>query len=167
MVTSSPTSTQAETSHNSRRALITTGVILGVGQAAFFDGIIFHQLLQWHHMFSNVRTDATVAGLELNTVGDGLFHLFAWVTLSVGIVLLWRLAKQQIQLSTRTFVGALMIGAGSFNVIEGLIDHQILGIHHVKAGANQLAYDMSFLAVGAAVAAIGWILLRSEDKPTT
>lgn len=166
MVTSSPTSTQAATSHNSRRALIITGVILGIGQAAFFDGIIFHQLLQWHHMFSNVRSDATVAGLELNTVGDGLFHLFAWIVLSVGIVLLWRLAKQQIQLSTRTLVGALMIGAGSFNVIEGLIDHQILGIHHVKAGPNQLAYDMSFLAAGAVVAAIGWIVLRSANKPT-
>lgn len=166
MVASSSTSSNIATIHTNRH-LITTGIILGVGQAAFFDGIIFHQLLQWHHMFSSVKTDATVAGLELNTIGDGLFHLFAWITLSVGIVLLWRLAKQQVQLSGRLFAGALLIGAGSFNVIEGLIDHQILGIHHVRAGANQLTYDITFLVVGAVIAIIGWLLLQTTEKEPT
>lgn len=147
-----------------QRRLIITGIILGMGHAGFFDGIVFHQLLQWHHMFSNVKTDATVAGLELNTIGDGLFHLLDWFLLSVGIVLLWQLAKQQVQLSTQTFLGAGLLGFGLFNVFEGLIDHQILGIHHVKSGPNELAYDIGFLIIGVLIAVIGWMVLRKSQK---
>jgi uncharacterized membrane protein len=149
---------------STRRRLIITGIILGIGEAGFFDGIIFHQLLQWHHMFSSLETEATVAGLEINTVGDGLFHVFDWLMISIGIFLLWQLAKQQVQLSTRTFVGAILLGGGLFNVVEGLIDHHLLGIHHVKAGPNQLSYDLGFLAVGALVAGIGWLFLRQPNS---
>lgn len=113
----SPSSTSAELPVI-RRHLITTGIVLGIGQAGFFDGIVFHQLLQWHHMFSSVETEATVAGLKLNTIGDGLFHAFDWLMVSIGIVLLWRLAKQQVQLSTQTLVGAMLVGGGLFNVVD-------------------------------------------------
>lgn len=146
-----------------RRHLIAAGIFIGIGEAGFFDGIIFHQLLQWHHMFSSIETEATVAGLELNTIGDGLFHVFDWVMISIGIFLLWQLAKQQVQLTTQTFLGAILLGSGSFNVVEGLIDHHILGIHHVRAGANQLIYDLGFLIVGAVVAGIGWLMLRQTN----
>ena len=64
---------------SNRRPLLVAGIVLGLGQAGFFDGIVIHQLLQWHHMFTNVETDRTVAGLELNTLGDGLFHLFDYL----------------------------------------------------------------------------------------
>jgi uncharacterized membrane protein len=146
-----------------QRRLIATGLILGMGHAGFFDGIIFHQILQWHHMFSSVKTDATVAGLELNTIGDGLFHLFDWMMLSVGIVLLWQLAKQQVQLSTQTLLGAGLLGFGLFNILEGLIDHQILKIHHVRSGPNELSYDIGFLIISILIAAIGWMLLRRSQ----
>jgi uncharacterized membrane protein len=148
-----------------RRRLIAAGVFVGIGEAGFFDGIIFHQLLQWHHMFSSIETEATVAGLELNTIGDGLFHVFDWVMISVGIFLLWQLAKQQVQLSTQTFLGAILLGSGAFNFLEGLIDHHLLGIHHVRAGANQLIYDLGFLAIGAVIAGIGWIMLNQANSP--
>ena len=61
---------------SNRRPLIIAGILLGLGQGGFFDGIFFHQLLQWHHMFTNIESSNTVAGLELNTLGDGLFHVF-------------------------------------------------------------------------------------------
>ena len=57
-------------------------------------------------------------------------------------------------------VGSLLLGAGIFNVVEGLIDHEILGIHHVKSGPNELAWDIGFLAIGAIVAIAGWILVQ-------
>lgn len=147
-----------------RRRLIAAGLFIGIGEAGFFDGIIFHQLLQWHHMFSSIETEATVAGLELNTIGDGLFHVFDWLMISIGIFLLWQLAKQQVQLSTQTFLGAILLGSGAFNVVEGLIDHHILGIHHVRAGANQLTYDLGFLIIGAVIAGIGWLMLRQANS---
>ena len=142
-----------------RRPLLIAGIVLGLGQAGFFDGIVIHQLLQWHHMFTNVKTDSTVAGLELNTLGDGLFHLLDYLLTLVGIGLLWRaMLREDVSRSTATFGGALLIGAGLFDFVEGLIDHQILGIHHVKPGPHEFAWDMGFLAVGIGLMVMGWFV---------
>ena len=40
------------------RSLLMAGVLFGLGLGGFFDGIVFHQILQWHHMVS-VRYPAT------------------------------------------------------------------------------------------------------------
>jgi uncharacterized membrane protein len=147
------------------RPIVLAGLVLGIGQAGFFDGIVLHQLLQWHHMFSSVATDTTVAGLELNTLGDGLFHLADWLITLAGIFLLWRAGKQQnVVFSTQIFMGAFVLGFGLFNVTEGIIDHQILGIHHVKSGANELAWDIGFLVINAVIVAIGWLVLQSGKQ---
>jgi uncharacterized membrane protein len=142
------------------RPLIVAGVVLGLGQGGFFDGIVFHQLLQWHHMFSSVKSDTTVVGLELNTLGDGLFHLFDWCLTLLGIFLLWRAGKQQaVPGSGQVFLGALLIGAGLFNWVEGVIDHHILGIHHLRLGEHQLLWDLGFLGAGAVLLGIGlWLI---------
>jgi uncharacterized membrane protein len=55
------------------------------------------------------------------------------------------------------------MGAGLFNFVEGLIDHQILGIHHVKPGSNQLAWDLAFLASGVLLIAVGWIMVNRQE----
>lgn len=148
-----------------RHLLVTAGVLLGIGQAGFLDGIVFHQLLQWHHMFSNVATDATVAGLELNTLGDGLFHLAIWLVTLMGIFFLWRTAKQGGFLSTSSFIGSLLVGFGGFDLLEGLIDHQLLGIHHVRSVPQPLVYDIVFLIVSGLILSAGWVILRSAQPP--
>ena len=54
---------------------ISAGILFGLGLGGFFDGIVLHQLLQWHHMLTSAGVPAdTVDGLELNTLWDGLFH---------------------------------------------------------------------------------------------
>ncbi|PSB02309.1 DUF2243 domain-containing protein [Merismopedia glauca CCAP 1448/3] len=144
------------------RPLFFAGLILGLGQGGFFDGIVFHQLLQWHHMFSSIKTHATVAGMELNTLGDGLFHLFDWLLTLTGIGLLWRAGRYASDVwSGRLFVGSLLVGAGLFNLVEGIIDHQILGIHHLKPGIHQGLWDLGFLASGVLLVVIGLILMRT------
>lgn len=156
--TNSPTATT-----NNRQPLIIAGILIGMGQAGFFDGIVLHQLLQWHHMFSSIKTDATVAGLELNTLGDGLFHAADWLITLAGIFCLWRAVKRKdVPLSTQTLLGSILISAGIFNFFEGIIDHQFLGIHHVKPGVNELAWDLGFLALGVILAALGWMLVKRE-----
>jgi uncharacterized membrane protein len=146
--------------------LFLAGFVLGIGQGGFFDGIIFHQLLQWHHMFSSLETDRTIVGMELNTLGDGLFHLFNWLLTLMGIGLLWRAGqKPRNAQSGRIFVGSLLTGAGSFNLAEGIIDHHILGIHRLKPGVHQGAWDLGFLASGILLIATGLPLILLTRTP--
>jgi uncharacterized membrane protein len=146
--------------------LVAAGLLIGAGLlAGFVDGILLHEILQWHHMLTSVRPETTLLNLQANTLADGLFHLGTWTITVIGIVLLWRAGgRSDVPWSPKIFGGSLLLGAGLFNVIEGLIDHQILGIHHVKPGPNQLAWDIGFLAFGAVTAIIGWIVLRSGQQ---
>lgn len=148
-------------------ALISAGVLLGAGLGGFFDGILLHQILQWHNMLSSRRPPTDLVSMKINMFWDGLFHAFTWLTTVLGIVLLWRAGgRSEVPWSTRTFVGSLLIGWGAFNVVEGLIDHQFLGIHHVHPGANQLAWDVGFLVWGALMLGVGSVLIRAGRKDT-
>ena len=65
-----------------------SGLLYGIGFGGFVDGIVLHQILQWHHMVSAVdgRDPGTLAGLEANTVADGFFHLGTWLAAVAGMV---------------------------------------------------------------------------------
>ncbi len=149
-----------------RSRLAAAGVLLGLGVGGFFDGIVLHQILQWHHMVSNVDRfpPTTVPGLEANTVGDGLFHAATYLFTLAGLALLWAaLQLPSGPWSTRAFVGLLLIGWGLFNLVEGLVDHQILGVHHVNETVPRdqwLWWDLAFIAWGAAMLLGGWSLWR-------
>jgi uncharacterized membrane protein len=107
--------------------------------------------------------------MKYNMVWDGLFHAFTWVMVCLGIWRLWVAGKHRdVPWSGRTLLGALVCGWGSFNVIEGVIDHQILGVHHVRPGPGEVAWDLGFLAFGAIQLALGWGLIRAghaDDTP--
>jgi uncharacterized membrane protein len=143
-----------------------SGVLLGLGLGGFFDGIVFHQLLQWHHMISHTHDYpmTTVAGLEANTLADGVFHVGTLVLTVAGIALLWSaLEHEPSPWSSRAFIGLIIAGWGLFNVVEGVINHQILQLHRVRETAgNLLAWDLAFLAWGAAMLLIGWLIARPE-----
>lgn len=50
-----------------RQSVIAAGVLFGLGFSGFFDGVVLHQILQWHHMLTSAGyADTTVAGLKLN-----------------------------------------------------------------------------------------------------
>src|SRR4051812_12610835 len=73
------------TTRTSRRGrLVVAGVVLGVGLGGLFDGIVFHQILQWHHLVSTPTPPDAVPTLELNTLLVGLFHAAAWWVAPVG-----------------------------------------------------------------------------------
>ncbi|MFL5689173.1 MAG: DUF2243 domain-containing protein [Chloroflexota bacterium] len=139
------------------------GILLGIGLGGFVDGIVLHQILQWHHLLSSEGSypKTTVAGLEANTLADGLFHAATWVAVAVGIYILWRRTSDwRWAISGRALLGWMLVGWGSFNVVEGVVDHQILGLHHVREGAgiDETAWDLGFLAFGALLVAGGWLL---------
>ena len=83
----------------------------------------------------------TVENLELNTLLDGLFHTSTYVVTAVGIGLLWSATRlPHVRWSTVLLIGGLLAGWGAFNVVEGIVDHHLLSLHHVKEdSANRLA----------------------------
>ena len=151
-----------------RRAkpLVQAGVLLGVGLGGFFDGIVFHQILQWHHMASAVTDTTVVSDLRLNVLLDGFFHAATYVFTVLGIVLLWRAWRTStVPASGRTLFGSVVLGWGLFNVTEGLVDHQLLGIHHVwPAGPGPVVlWDLAFLAWGLLFLVGGYTIVRGDD----
>jgi len=139
---------------------LAAGILFGLGLGGFFDGIVLHQVLQWHHMVSSWDAPDTVEALRLNTFWDGLFHASTYLFVVTGLVLLWRSARRShLRWSSRLMVGALLVGWGLFNLVEGLVDHEILGLqHHVneRAPRDQWIYwDLGFLACGAAMLIAG------------
>jgi len=100
--------------------------------------------------------------MKYNMIWDGLFHAFTWLMVAAGLTRLWRAGQRSdVPWSTGTFVGSLLLGWGLFNFVEGMIDHQLLGIHHVHPGAHQLAWDIGFLASGLLMVAGGLWALRA------
>ncbi|MFC0107643.1 DUF2243 domain-containing protein [Kibdelosporangium aridum] len=135
-------------------------LLLGLGVGGFIDGIVLHQLLEWHHMLSGWYP----ADMQANMVADGLFHLLCLIFVMTGIALLVHAAPQAPADRGRRAFGWMLAGWGWFNLVEGTVDHLVLGVHHVRAGAGQLAYDLAFLAVGAGFVAIGTLLGRHRAK---
>ena len=152
----------------STRSVTLPAILLGVGLGGFFDGIVLHQILQWHHMLTSTgdHPATTVAGLEVNTLWDGLFHMMTYVFVGVGVFMLWDRARDGgFAWSWKSILGWSLAGWGLFNVVEGIVDHHILQIHHVRSGPDQLAWDLGFLALGFILVLVGTRLARS-DRPT-
>lgn len=138
--------------------LMCAGVLLGAGLGGFADGILLHQILQWHHMLSSLTPPDDLVNLKVNMFWDGIFHAAVWVMTVAGLALLWRAGRRSdVPRSGRVFSGSLMAGWGLFNLVEGLVDHQWLGIHHVAdAVGGSMAWDMVFLGFGAVMLFGGW-----------
>lgn len=136
----------------------------------FLDGIVLHQILGWHHLICTTETCQveTVAALELQNTQDGFFHLATWLLTATGIGMLFRAARVGMREQTwsgRSLFGSILSGWGAFNLAEGLIDHQLLGIHHVRPGdPNQFRWDMLFLASGVLLIAVGAVLTKSGQR---
>ena len=135
---------------------------MGLGLGGLIDGIVLHQILQWHHMLTDTAGNPakTVAGLEANTLADGFFHLATWFLICAAMLLTVR-AWQRGELAPpwRVHVGMLLTGWGAFNLVEGVVDHQLLGIHHVRDDLGApLSWDLGFLALGVGLLALGILL---------
>lgn len=162
--------------NTNRRPLIAAATLLGIGMGGFVDGILFHQLLQTHNMLSapgyypktGVDPLRLVVNLEVNMFWDGLFHVFTWGMTAAGLALLWRCGQRpEVPWSTRTLVGGLAVGWGLFNLVEGVIDHHILHIHHVTETENHLIWDLAFLGSGVVLIAVGLAVINAARHETT
>jgi uncharacterized membrane protein len=143
---------------------LTAGVILGIGLGGFADGIALHQIAQWHNMGSAVLPPVTMEAMSRNMVWDGLFHAATWCITLVGVLRLWAEGRAgAAPASMRALWGDMLFGWGAFNLVEGVIDHHLLQLHHVRdLPIHVPAYDWLFLAIGGiGLTAVGWWLSRS------
>jgi uncharacterized membrane protein len=147
------------------------GLLLGVGFGGLVDGIVLHQILQWHHMLTNTGDHPadTVLGLEQNTLADGLFHAATWICLLAGVLLARRAwGAGEPGPSMRFLTGTLLAGWGLFNLVEGLIDHHLLAVHDVRDDvADPRWWNLGFLAFGAVLVVAGAALARSDAPGRT
>lgn len=157
---------------NSKQFPTVAGIFFGLGLGGFFDGIVLHQILQWHHMLTSAGYPPdTVSNLKVNTFWDGLFHASTYIFVLTGLIILWRAARRtHVWWSGKMLVGSILMGFGIFNLVEGIVDHHILQIHHVNETVpmNQWIYwDIGFLVWGAAMLRGGWVLLKSGQRETS
>jgi uncharacterized membrane protein len=140
------------------QSLLWPAVLVGIGVAGSLDEIVLHQLLRWHHFYDQ---GSQAAGL----IADGIFHLGSTAALVVGLVLLvqrWRAGRGPLRQS----VAGILLGAGGFNLYDGIVQHKLLGLHQVRAGAsNNLPYDVVFIGTAAVVLLGGLLLLRAAGLP--
>ncbi len=148
--------------HSTLRRVVVAGIVLGIGMGGFVDGILFHQILQTHSMLSAKIGRASIPALEVNMFWDGLFHAVTWMVTASGIALLWRAAtRARAMPRPAAILGAAILGWGAFNLVEGLIDHHLLGVHHVIENApDHLPYDLAFLGSGVLFLFVGALMVR-------
>jgi uncharacterized membrane protein len=143
-----------------------SGIILGLGLGGFIDGIVLHQIVQWHNMASAVVPPVTMESMRQNMRWDGFFHAAVWLLTVLGVYWLLTDARRGAPLPDgKGFTGLLILGWGIFNLAEGLIDHEFLRLHHVRdLPVHVPLYDWLFLLLGGiGFIVAGWSLARAPN----
>jgi uncharacterized membrane protein len=159
----------AERSPARRVFPLSAGILSGLGLGGLFDGIVLREVLQWHHVLTSAGYPAdSVRNLEINTRWDGLVQLATFVLAGAGLMILWGESRRtHVRWSRKLLPGAVLIGFGAFNLIDGIIAHHLLGLHHVNETVPRgqwIYWDIGFLVWGAAMLGGGWLLLRAGQE---
>jgi uncharacterized membrane protein len=130
---------------------------------------LLHQILQLHEMLSNKIPTTDYVGKSINMFWDGIFHFFYLMVVLVGLILMWRLLERKnIDRSGRLLGGGLLLGWGLFNVVEGIINHQVLKLHNVvEFTSNHQIGNLAFLgfSIMMLVAGYAWVNRDQNPKP--
>ena len=144
------------------RAFNWAGFLLGFALGGFFDGILLHQILQWHHLLSGLEGER-YADIRVQILADGAFHALMYVVAVVGLGLLWTARRQLAQPGAdRSLLALLLIGFGLWHIVDAILSHWMTGIHRIRMdSANPLVWDLIwFVAFGLVPLALGLWLRR-------
>lgn len=128
-----------------------SGLLFGIGLIAFMDEVFFHQLLQWHHFYDLATTRTGI-------LSDGLLNSFAWFAAIFSLFMLSDLRRRNALWPVK-WTGAAFLGAGSFQLFDGLIHHKVLNLHQIRYGVDILPYDLVWNISAAIFIAIGLFIL--------
>lgn len=134
-------------------------VLLGFALGGFFDGIMLHQVLQWHHLLSLVPG---AGDLRAQILYDGLFHILMYVLAVIGLAGLWRAGREGID--RRQLAVLLLLGFGIWQIVDVVLFHWVLGIHRIRVDRpDPLAWDVGWLVVvGGPPLIAAWLLGRGR-----
>lgn len=132
--------------------------LIGVGIMAAFDEIIFHQVLGWHHFYDN----ATPA---IGLMSDGLLHAGELIALVGGFFLVADLLRQGSFAPAWARAG-FFLGAGGFQLFDGIVNHKVLRLHQIRYGVYLVPYDIAWNLAGLTLMLVGLVLL-SRARATT
>jgi uncharacterized membrane protein len=146
--------------------LLSAALILGIGLGGFADGIVLHQILQWHEMISAKLPPTTYVAKSVNMFWDGIFHAVTLLVVIVGVVMLWKLLHRAgIDRSGKLLAGGLLAGWGLFNIVEGFFDHHLLKLHNVReVTPDKAVWNYGFLGFSVLLLIIGFALARHTKQ---
>jgi uncharacterized membrane protein len=141
--------------HRLRVPALMAGFALG----GFLDGILLHQILQWHHLLSGV-TDP--ADLRFQMLWDGVFHAVHYGIAVLGLVLLWQRRQAAAAAGAgRAMLAAALVGFGAWHLIDAVVNHWLLGLHRInETVADPLPWDLAFFGLGLAAVLAGLLIAR-------
>ncbi|WP_246675406.1 DUF2243 domain-containing protein [Mesorhizobium sp. B2-3-4] len=141
-------------------------LLLGFALGGFLDGIVLHQILQWHHLLSGLG-DPAGSDLRFQIMADGIFHLFMYVLAVIGTVLLVaaRVAGARPGRTTEILRLAL-VGFGVWHVVDAVVFHWLLGLHRIKMNSDMpLAWDITWLVIFGVVPLLLVMVLPNRGGP--
>lgn len=136
------------------RRTVLAGVLLGAGAAAsLVDLFVFHLALQWHHFYDRSTTAVAITS-------DGFLHAVAWTASVWGVFLLLDVRRRG-PVPWDRWTGAVLAGAGGFQLFDGVVDHKLLRLHQVRYGVQDLwVYDAAWIGSAVLVLLAGLVVLR-------
>ena len=140
---------------DARRSLW-AAVLLGVGTMAALDEIVFHQLLRWHNFYD-------LATPVVGIISDGFLHAGSLLALVAGVFVVADLGRSGALATAWLWAGAFL-GAGGFQLFDGVVDHKVLRVHQVRYNVDLLPYDLAWNAAGLVLLAVGVVLMRRARR---
>lgn len=142
-----------------RRTLV-SGFLFGCGiAAAMIDLFIFHLGLQWHHFYDLSTT-------EIALLSDGIFHAVAWFITVAGLFLLADIRRRG-EVAWARWTGAVILGVGCFQLLDGVLNHKVLRIHQVRYGVDLLPYDVAWIGSAVLLIILGLIVVLRTRRSRT
>jgi uncharacterized membrane protein len=137
-----------------KKRTLWSGVLAGIGLAAFLDEVVFHQLLHWHHFYDR-------STLTLGLVSDGIFHAFGFTAMVVGLFLMADSLRRGGFIPKRWWA-ALLLSGGGFQLYDGIVQHKILKLHQIRYHLTLWPYDVTWNGIAVIMIIAGILLLQGR-----
>lgn len=135
-----------------------SGILFGIGLVAFIDEMVFHQLLHWHHFYDKSTT-------SIGLVSDGLFHALSWFA-TIGSLFMFADLRRRNALWFKRWQGGVFLGAGAFQLYDGIIQHKLMRLHQIRYNVDILPYDLIWNIIAGALIVIGSFLIFRTRRST-